>query len=146
MTENNRKKNCKLRKAKGQVREWLKDNKESLKNLVIVIGCIWLAITLLMWGFTQKTVILHQCSNVTDESFNIPHWWTDHTFINSTVCVAEEGWWNPYYDPPCRTEYVCNDIPHQEYYTLPEIFWQQLSFLSGAISSIAGWIMSHPVV
>jgi hypothetical protein len=148
MTEITIRKNCKLRKAKGQIRKWYEDNNESLKNGVIIIGCIWIVITLLMWGFTQKTVTVQQCANVTDKTGT--YYFFNDSFNHAkleTQCINDYGGWNErYYDLPCKTNTVCNKVSHQEYYTLIEIFRQQWDISAGIMGGSVGWVFSHPVI
>lgn len=150
MTEKTGRKNCKIRKAKGQIREWLKNNKETIRSIGIIILCLWIVLTLWMWGFTQKTVVVQQCHNITGIAYRgIGYNQITKEMESQTYCAY--GWsygWRVDWDksPPCPEVQVCNDVSHQEYYTLPEIFKIQVDVIAGAILEMVGWIMSHPVV
>lgn len=141
---------CRLRKLKESIREKWTRNKETI-DVAVSLFLIWVILTGMMWGFTQKTVTIHECHNVTD---GLRHYQYRY-FLNTSLdyCIDDTNSWGRYYDPPCLTHEVCNDVDHKEFYTLKEILVQQKDILVGTVSwtiglitGFFGWIVSHPVV
>ena len=139
-------KDCKFRKLKGDPHMVDPEKRAAVIHYATIILIIWIAVTLLMWGFTQKTVTVHECKNVTDSSSS--SWGTNSngSVVTKTVCIDRTGSWSSYYDSPCLSRNICSDVSHKEYYSLTEILVQQKDFTMSTVIGTFEWIISHPVV
>ena len=145
---NETRKNCKLRKLKGCIRQWwTPENKDTILTSAVYLIGIWLIITGLMWGFTQKAVTVHECKNVTGQNVTYPGVLGDPPETYCHFAAASQWGYGSDEDGPClSTRQTCIDTVHNEFYTIPEIMGQQWGFITGTVSGTFGWVVSHPVI
>jgi hypothetical protein len=116
---------CPVKKAKITIRKFWKDYKAP----IILVVCVWLAITGAIWLFGDKVTSV--CHSEEEFRFNETAYWSSTVSWESTWGFEEE------YTDPC----AWTSDTHS-YYTPPESIGVEWDFIAG----IGKWFLSHPVI
>jgi hypothetical protein len=142
------KKNCKVRKAKDALKKWWSNHGDA----IIVLFCLWIVLTGVIWLFGDKQIPVcqthykyRQVTNETPANATIVNWSLTWNATNNEV---EPIKMEKYVSDPC----AWNKTGHTHYTILESIgverdwFIGALSWTWNALSSTNEWLLGHPVI